>query len=131
MPDLPKGQYMWISYTDEIRRVSIICKGCGDVVYKRGHKKPKNPYVIYDEMDDEEFVMGIDDLHHNPRDATLAALVLAKEHGVPMTASNLELNPISDEEEEGEEEEEEEGGDENDEEGEEEDDEEKKEDDGL
>lgn len=71
---------MWIAYLGEVRQVKIVEKGHGGVVFKRG-EKPKDPYVVYDEIDQEEFVMGSADLYHNPRDAQIAAQRLAKQEG--------------------------------------------------
>lgn len=109
MATLPNDQYMWIAYLGEVRRVRIVEKGCGDVVFKP-KMKPKNPYVVYDEVDEEHFVMGLDDLHHNPREAQIAAAKLAQEHGVEVQAPDdvpgLDENPEEDEEEDGADEEE-------------------------
>lgn len=80
MPRLPNEQRMWIAYLGEVRQVKIVEKGHGGVVFKRG-EKPKDPYVVYDEIDQEEFVMGSADLYHNPRDAQIAAQRLAKQEG--------------------------------------------------
>lgn len=106
-----KGQKMWVAYVGEVRRVEVIQKGTGGTRFKKG-SKPKDPYVVYDEIDEEEFVMGSDDLHHNPRDAQIAAAELQKKHGAALEDfTNNPLEPGDDEEEV---EEEEEDGDEDD-----------------
>lgn len=91
---LEEGQRMWIAYLGEIRAVTIVEKGVRGMKFKRG-KRPKDPYIVYDDNDEEEFVMASEDLHHNPRDAHIAAAELAKEHGV-----QLVTNPVEPEEDE-------------------------------
>lgn len=122
MPRLPNEQKMWIAYLGEVRQVKIVEKGHGGVVFKRG-EKPKDPYVVYDEIDEERFVMGSADLYHNPRDAQIAAKRLAKQEGF-LDEDELRGNPTvvrlpedededePDDEEEAEEEHEDESGDE-------------------
>lgn len=114
---LENGQRMWIAYLGEIRAVTVVEKGVRGMKFKRG-AKPKDPYIVHDEIDEEEFVMGSADLHHNPREAHIAAAELAREHGIQLVANApeepLEENPVgdgggADEEEEEDEEEEDEG----------------------
>lgn len=91
---------MWMAYATEIRRVQIVQKGTGGVRFKQG-AKPHIPYVVYDEIDEEEFVVSIDDLHHNPRDAEADYLRRAKEHGVVVPEGQpLSSNPVEEEEDE-------------------------------
>lgn len=97
---LQAEQSMWVAYLGEIRRVTIVEKGTRGMGFKVG-KRPKDPYIVYDEMDEEEFVMASADLHHNPRDAQIAAAELAREHGVQLPAPE-KVNPVEPEEEEGE-----------------------------
>lgn len=92
MPRLPEGQTMWIAYLGEVRQVKIIEKGHRGTVFKRG-QKPKDPYVVFDEIDEEEFVMASADLHHNPRDAQIAAKRLAKQEGF-LDEDELKGNPV-------------------------------------
>jgi len=79
MPKLPEKQKMWIAYVNEIRQVTIIAKGAGEQVFKRG-MKPKDPYVVFDAVEKAEYVVASADLHHTPRDARIAMLKLAREH---------------------------------------------------
>lgn len=83
---LAEGQKMWIAYLGEIRTVTVVEKGVRGMKFKRG-KRPKDAYIVYDLLDEEEFVMSSDDLHHNPRDAHIAAAELAKEHGVQLVSN--------------------------------------------
>ncbi len=117
MADLPAGQHMWVAYPGEVRRVRIVEKGAGGVVFKRGTRM-KNPYVVFDDVDDEDFVMPCADLHHSPREASIEAAKLANEHGMVQKPSeeapeenseeDYEDNPVEDEEQESEDDEEEE-----------------------
>lgn len=110
---LPVDQSMWIAYLGEVRRVTIVQKGTGGTRFKKG-TKPRDPYVVYDEVDDEEFVMSSDDLHHNPRDAQIAAAELQKKHGLVSAQEDYAHNPLEPSDDEEEEPEEEEEGDEDD-----------------
>lgn len=111
MAVLPEGQQMWIAYLGEIRRVTIVEKGVGEEVFKKGHKRPKDPYIVFDTIEEAEFVMASAELHHNPLAARIAAVELSKKHGVVMT-QNPAHSVEDDDGEEGEEEEEEEEGEE-------------------
>ena len=93
---LAEGQKMWVAYLGEIRAVTVVEKGVRVMKFKRG-KKPRDAYIVYDVLDEEEFVMSSDDLHHNPRDAHIAAAELAKEHNVQLVKNPTEL-PVEEEE---------------------------------
>lgn len=108
MPVLPKDQKMWVAYVEEIRRVSIVEKGCGEQVFKRG-MKPKDPYVVFDAIEKEQYVIASADLHHTPREARIAMKKLAQEHGFEDDEDDdedededeeIEQNPIEGDEDE-------------------------------
>lgn len=89
---LPEDQTMWIAYPDEIEEVTIVEKGTGDRVLKN---KLSNPYVIETNSGDR-FVMSLNDLYDNPRDAAIEAAKLQAAIGGP----EYHGNPIEEGEEE-------------------------------